>query len=197
MHERASAYTAIVLLSGLIGLCAWYSVKSRIADIHYVPNPESPAVLGKGVTAVKFDADSGNAENKFEAASIRQYSDDRIYASQPRATLYSDKGANTSVRGDEGVSPDGGASFVITGNARVTREATLDSPAMELSSPSLTCDTIANTVTTDEHVVLRRENHTTQGDGFFFDNAAQTLKIFRNVESTFYPKNYAPDLLSK
>ena len=196
MKERTSAYVAIAILLGLIGSSAWYSVRSNVEDLHYVPNEHSPDFKGQDVMTVRFDA-KGEAASRFEADSVHHFADGRMFAINPKTHSFSKDKPATVASGGTAYSTDGGIVFTIVENVVVAREASATAPATVLKTDRLVVDTAKNTYATDGHVLITQGLSQTEGTGMVLDNARQTLKLTSKVKSVFYPKNTSVDLLRK
>lgn len=190
IRERITAIIGSALLLLIVLMSYWYSIRSDLEGLKYVPSDKSPDFLAKNVSLTDFD-ETGAPKFKAFAENLQHFSDERMRAEKGLVVSLAPNEATARARADEIWSDDGMETVEFSGSVVVTRAPFKGEPELEFRSDYVRgwLDTLR--FETDKPVYMRRGTDTTEAlGGMMYDNVARTVELKGRVGSVLHPKNF-------
>ena len=196
--ERISIYIP-VLLMGLLALGTYWLVKNTPAAIPPVGQRvtgSEPDYYMRRFGIKTFD-EAGQLKSHVSGAEVRHYPDtDTLEIDKALIRSYSINGRLTTSTGDRSLTNGDGSEVQLTGNARVLREAGVDTdgqvvPRLEFKGEFL--HVFANDERVKSHlpVVVTRGSDRFAGDSFAFNNLDRVVDLNGRVRAVLVPRKPA------
>lgn len=196
--ERISIYIP-VLLMGLLALGTYWLVKNTPAAIPPVGQRvtgSEPDYYMRRFGIKTFD-EAGQLKSHVSGAEVRHYPDtDTLEIDKALIRSYSINGRLTTSTGDRALTNGDGSEVQLIGNARVLREAGVDTdgrvvPRLEFKGEFL--HVFANDERVKSHlpVVVTRGSDRFAGDSFAFNNLDRVVDLNGRVRAVLVPRKPA------
>lgn len=187
LRDRITAGIGIGVLTVLVGMSYYYSIRTEIAANQAFIDRDAPDFIAHNIAVTEFNPD-GSAERRLFAEYAEHYADGRMSSIKPRMVTLSAEEPQVRATADTGQSMDGGETFTFNGNVLVTRAGNLTDPPMRFSTPFATVYPDTSRLETTAPVVLEHGADITTGIGITLDNVDRTVNIHTNVKSIFAPR---------
>lgn len=196
--ERTAIYIP-VLLMGLLALGTYWLVRNTPASL----GPEGQRVIGSEPDyymrrfGIKTFDDAGQLKSDVSGAEVRHYPDnDTLEIDKALIRSYSIKGRLTTSTGDRALTNGDGSEVQLIGNARVVREAAVDTdgqeiPRLEFRGEFLHVFVNDERVKSHLPVVITRGSDRFAGDVFAYDNLDRVADLTGRVKVLLVPRKPA------
>lgn len=187
LRERMTALVGILLLTALVGMSYYYSIRIQLDGLKYVPSEKSPDFIAKSMVMTDFDP-AGQLTRRLLADNVEHYSDGRMNATDARVQGFGKNRAPVYLSSDKAWTVDSLATLELSGNVRVYQPAYGKNPDMTLKTEYVKAFLDNDYFETDRPVFLSRGRDTTQAQsGMRFDNVTRTVELEGKVFSVFHP----------
>lgn len=187
LRERITAIIGATLLLLLVGSSYYYSVRTRIDTMKYVPSETSPDFSARNVTLTDFDK-RGVAVARLSASKMEHFSDERMRATNASYHSLDPKKPQLSLTGNQAWSNDSLESVELSGNVRLVRSAFQNEPDIFFTTEYIKGYLDIYQFETDQKVFMRRGLDTTEAsNGMKYDNIMHTVELDGRVVSVFHP----------
>ena len=196
--ERVSIYIP-VLLMGLLALGTYWLVKNTPAAIPPVGQRvtgSEPDYYMRRFGIKTFD-EAGQLKSHVSGAEVRHYPDtDTLEIDKALIRSYSINGRLTTSTGDRALTNGDGSEVQLIGNARVLREAGVDTdgrvvPRLEFKGEFLHVFVNDERVKSHLPVVITRGSDRFAGDSFAFNNLDRVVDLNGRVRAVLVPRKPA------
>lgn len=183
----------IIALALLAAATLWLERATRSDE----PRPraevrEDPDFIGHNIRITQF-GDDGGLRYILVADQIRHYPlGDQTVFDEPRLHYHTEDGL-IRVLARRGETQSDGDTVFLSGNARVLRDSTADSPALSVTSETLTLWPDEHRAATDDFVTLTQGRSIATADGMRADNLFGTLELIGNARVTLPPRTHGEE----
>lgn len=180
MKERVPSIVAVFLLFVLVA-STWWAAGYTQRAVHIEPprrvTHEKDSWADKFVM-VRTDP-AGMAVNRLEGTHMEHFPDDDSYkVTDPRAVGQRTGSPITVGTSQTAVMDKNGSRIVMTGHARLHRQADEGRAALDVTSEQITLLPDEDAAFTDLPALVVNGNSTMTGKGMRYDNKTRTLKVF-------------------
>lgn len=194
MRERLPGLIAVVLLATLVAATWWaadYTQRSIALDPPRRVTHE-PDAWAQQFVMLRSDP-QGLAINRLEGDHMQHYPDDDSYeVTRARATGRQPNAPLITGSADLAIMDENGDRIVLRGNAHVQRSADEQTPAMDITSDTLTLLADQDVVLTDAPAVIVRGNSRLKGTGMRYDNKTRTLQVHSSSDAMISGRDSLP-----
>ena len=190
IRERITAIAGAAILCVLVAGSYYYSVRSQMAGLKYVPSESSPDFMAENVALTDFN-EVGQPTQRLVAQNVKHFSDERMHAESARYLTLEPDRAQVKAKADEAWSNDGLETIEFSGNVEVQQAASADGPELYFTSLYLKGFLDTHRFETPMPVFMRRGNDSFEAErGMVYDNVAHTVELRSRVRSLLHPQNY-------